>query len=130
MGPWSPKVAPHPPYPQCPEIPWLPHWWWSCCDFAFPLSASSGTGSFSVGRCWRVYWPMHWPEHTHRCHSPLCFLFFYYSHMCIQCLGHFSPRAPPPPLPLLPPLPPVTPCYQAETILPLSQVLLKREYKQ
>jgi hypothetical protein len=51
--------------------------------------------------------------------------------MCIQCLGHFSP------LPRfllypssLPYPPPPTPRYQAETILPLSLVLLKREYKQ
>jgi hypothetical protein len=25
--------------------------------------------------------------------------FFYYIHMCIQCLGHFSPLPPPPPFP-------------------------------
>jgi hypothetical protein len=39
------------------------------------------------------------------------FLFNFYCfiiHMCIQCLGHFSPMLPPPPLPptLLPPSPP------------------------
>jgi hypothetical protein len=32
--------------------------------------------------------------------------------------------------PLLPPSPPLPPHYQAETILPLSLILLKREYKQ
>jgi hypothetical protein len=52
------------------------------------------------------------------------FNFFSFIHMCIQCLGHFSPFPPPPP-------PPPDPrCYQAETILPLSLLLLKREYKQ
>jgi hypothetical protein len=35
--------------------------------------------------------------------------------MCIQCLGHFSP---------------ISPHYQAETILPLALILLKREYMQ
>jgi hypothetical protein len=50
--------------------------------------------------------------------------YFNFIHMCIQCLGHFSP------LPLAPPLPPLTPRYLAETILPLSLILLKREYKQ
>jgi hypothetical protein len=50
--------------------------------------------------------------------------FFYYIHMCIQCLGHFSP------LPPDPSLTPLTPRYQAETILLLPLVLLKREYRQ
>jgi hypothetical protein len=44
-------------------------------------------------------------------------------HICIQCLGHFSPLPPTTSFPL-------TPLYQAETILPLSLILLKREYKQ
>jgi hypothetical protein len=44
--------------------------------------------------------------------------FFSFIHMCIQCLGHFFP------------LPPSPSRYQAETILPLSLILLKREYKQ
>jgi hypothetical protein len=55
--------------------------------------------------------------------------FFIIIHICIQCLGHFSPLShllfpqpsPSPRLPLR---------YQAETILPLSLILLKREYKQ
>jgi hypothetical protein len=42
---------------------------------------------------------------------------FFIIHMCIQYLGHFSPLPPPP-------------RYPAETILPLSLILLKREYKQ
>jgi hypothetical protein len=44
----------------------------------------------------------------------------FFIHMCIQCLGHFSPP---------PSLIPATPRYQAETSLPLSLILLKREYK-
>jgi hypothetical protein len=47
------------------------------------------------------------------------FFFFYYIHMCIQCLGHFSPLSSRPP-----------PNYQAETILPLPLAFLKKEYKQ
>jgi hypothetical protein len=45
------------------------------------------------------------------------FFNFYFIRMCIQCLGHFSP---------LPPAPSLTPHYLAETILPLSLILLKR----
>jgi hypothetical protein len=42
-----------------------------------------------------------------------------------------SPTAYPLPYPRpAPSLSPLTPCYQAETILPLSLILLKREYKQ
>jgi hypothetical protein len=41
----------------------------------------------------------------------------------------FRPCPPFPPT-SLPPLLPLTPCYQAETILPLSLILLKRAYKQ
>jgi hypothetical protein len=49
---------------------------------------------------------------------------FFFIHMCIQCLGHFSPFPPPPPLPTPSPfLLPPTPCYPAETILPLSLLL-------
>jgi hypothetical protein len=45
-------------------------------------------------------------------------------------LGHFSPLPPTPSLtPHSLPYSP-TPRYQAETILPLSLILLKREYKQ
>jgi hypothetical protein len=53
-------------------------------------------------------------------------------HMCIQCLGHFSPLPPPPPLPPTPPPPSLLPPPQnpTESILPLSLILLKREYKQ
>jgi hypothetical protein len=60
------------------------------------------------------------------------FNFYFFSiHMCIQCLGHFSPLPPPPPLPPIPPPPsPLPPSrYPAETILPLFLILLKREYK-
>jgi hypothetical protein len=55
------------------------------------------------------------------------FFNFYFIHMCIQCFSHFSPLPPPPPLP---PFPPQPPQYTAETTLPLSLILLKREYKQ
>jgi hypothetical protein len=54
----------------------------------------------------------------------LIFFNFYFIPMCIQCLGHFSPLSP------TPYLCPLTPLYQAETVLPLSLILLKREYKQ
>jgi hypothetical protein len=58
-------------------------------------------------------------------------LFFSFIHMCKQCLGHFSPFPPPPSLTLTPPPSfPLPSRYQAETILPLSLILLKREYKQ
>jgi hypothetical protein len=49
-------------------------------------------------------------------------------HMCIQCLGHFSPLHAAPSLSPTPSLSPPPPHYQAETILPLSLILLKREY--
>jgi hypothetical protein len=64
--------------------------------------------------------------------TPLSTSFFFFIHMCIQGLGHFSPLPPPPPLPPTPlsPSPPPPPQYPAETILPLSLILLKREYKQ
>jgi hypothetical protein len=57
--------------------------------------------------------------------------FFSFIHMCIQCLGHFSslPSAPSLSLPTLS-LSPLPPHFQAETVLPLSLILLKREYKQ
>jgi hypothetical protein len=51
------------------------------------------------------------------------FIFFPFIHMHIKCLGHFSPT-PPSPSPFLPPH------FQAESVLPLSLILLKREYKQ
>jgi hypothetical protein len=44
------------------------------------------------------------------------FFSFYFIHMYIQCLGHFSPPQPPPY--------PLTPHYPAETIFPLSLILL------
>jgi hypothetical protein len=43
---------------------------------------------------------------------------FFIIHMCIQCLGHFSP------LPYALPCPLPLPQYLAETILPLSLILL------
>jgi hypothetical protein len=55
------------------------------------------------------------------------FFFFHFSfiiHMCIQGLVHFSPLLPPPPLPPTPPPPAPPPQYPAETILPLSLILL------
>jgi hypothetical protein len=49
---------------------------------------------------------------------------FFYSfiHMCIHCLGHFSPCPAPPFFP-----PP--PHFHAEHVLPLSLILLKRRHK-
>jgi hypothetical protein len=46
--------------------------------------------------------------------------FFFYSliHMCTHCLGHFSH-----------PLSPTPPHFQAESVLPLSLILLKRKHK-
>jgi hypothetical protein len=45
-------------------------------------------------------------------------LFFYYSfiHMCVHCLGHFSPQHLPP-------------HFQAAPVLPLSLILLKTRHK-
>jgi hypothetical protein len=55
---------------------------------------------------------------------------FYCSHVHTM-LGSFLPPAPTTPLPPTRPLPlPLTPQYLAEIILPLSLILLKREYKQ
>jgi hypothetical protein len=45
-------------------------------------------------------------------------------HMCIHCLGHFSPMVPTPTISF-----PSPPCFQAETVLPLSLILLKRRHK-
>jgi hypothetical protein len=72
-------------------------------------------------------------ETSEVCRLPYLFIYFilciyFFIHMCIQCLGHFCPL---PPAPSITPYPPtLTPWYQAETILPLSLILLKREYKQ
>jgi hypothetical protein len=52
--------------------------------------------------------------------------------ICAYIVWVISPPVPLP-SPLAPPAPsltPLTPHYQAETILPLSLILLKREYKQ
>jgi hypothetical protein len=58
------------------------------------------------------------------------FLNFYFIHMCIQCLSLFSLIPPASSLSPTPTLSPQPPRYLAETILPLSLILLKREYKQ
>jgi hypothetical protein len=52
-------------------------------------------------------------------------LSFFYSfiHMCIHCLGHFSPLPPPSLSPSFPPQ------FQAGPVLPLSLVLLKKTDK-
>jgi hypothetical protein len=52
-------------------------------------------------------------------------IFFYsFIHMCIHCLGHYFPQ------PLHPhPLLPNPPHFQAEPVLPLSLILLKRRHK-
>jgi hypothetical protein len=70
------------------------------------------------------------------------FLYFLYSfiHMCVHCLGHFSPppALSPFPPPCLPPPHPVSlphpfchspSCFQAEPVLSLSLILLKRRHK-
>jgi hypothetical protein len=60
----------------------------------------------------------------------LYYILFYDSYVHTR-LGSFLPPAPPPlPLTPPPPSPPTPPQYPAETILPLFQILLKREYKQ
>jgi hypothetical protein len=55
----------------------------------------------------------------------LFYFYFYYSfiHMCIHCLGHITP------LPPSPILSPSTSHFQAEPVLPLSQILLKKRHK-
>jgi hypothetical protein len=57
-------------------------------------------------------------------------VFISFIHMCIQCLGLFSSLPPEPTLSPATSLSPLPPHYQAETILPLSLILLKREYMQ
>jgi hypothetical protein len=56
------------------------------------------------------------------------FVFLLYSYVHTM-FGSFLPPSPCP-FSYPPPLPPATPRYPAETILPLSLVLLKTEYKQ
>jgi hypothetical protein len=53
------------------------------------------------------------------------FIYLNYSfiHMCIYCLGHFSPCRPPLLFPLLPAQ------FQAGPVLPLSLILLKKRHK-
>jgi hypothetical protein len=53
----------------------------------------------------------------------LVFPLYSYIHMCIHCLGHFSPMSP---ITSYPPLP----HFQAEPVLPFSPILLKRRHKQ
>jgi hypothetical protein len=51
---------------------------------------------------------------------PRAFFFNSFIHMCINCLGHFSP---------LTPAFPLSPYLQAETVLPSSLILLMRRHK-
>jgi hypothetical protein len=54
----------------------------------------------------------------------LLFIFYYsFIHRCVYCLGHFSP------LPPSPTFSPLLPHFQAEPVLPLSIILLKRRHK-
>jgi hypothetical protein len=80
---------------------------------------------------WWYWWALHLPSrHSTTWATPPAFLalvllfFISFFHMCIQWLGHYSPLPPTPSL--MPPLP----HFQAETVLPLPLILLKREYKQ
>jgi hypothetical protein len=55
-----------------------------------------------------------------------CFIIFKnysFIHMCIHCLGHFSPLFP------FPTLSPPSIQFQAGPVLPLSLILLKKRYK-
>jgi hypothetical protein len=47
-------------------------------------------------------------------HQLNCLLFFSFIHMCIQCLGHFSPLAPTPSFTPTPSPSPPHPCYQVQ----------------
>jgi hypothetical protein len=61
------------------------------------------------------------PSWCHNLVSRDLFLNYSFIHMCIHCLGHFSPLASlPHPLP---------PHFQAEPVLPLSLILLKKRHK-
>jgi hypothetical protein len=53
------------------------------------------------------------------------FVFNLFIHMCIHCLGHFSPL--PPTYSFFPCTPPL---FQAQPVLPLSLISLKRKHKQ
>jgi hypothetical protein len=55
--------------------------------------------------------------------SKITLKIYSFIHMCIHCLGHFSP------LPLPPPSPPHPLHFQAEPVLPSSPILLKRRHK-
>jgi hypothetical protein len=59
-----------------------------------------------------------------------CACVFFCIHMCIQCLGHFYLLHTAFLTPTSPSLIPSYPCYLAETILLLSLILLKRQYKE
>jgi hypothetical protein len=49
----------------------------------------------------------------------ILFIYLFIIHMCIQCLGHFSPLPPPPPLPPTPPLPlPPPPRFRQKLFCP------------
>jgi hypothetical protein len=50
-------------------------------------------------------------------------IFYSFIHVCIHCLGDFSSLLP------APSLSPTPPRFQAEPVLPLSRILLKRRHK-
>jgi hypothetical protein len=67
-------------------------------------------------------------DDTTREQKHLNFFFFFNSYVHTM-LGSFLPPSPHP-LPYPPAISPPPPRYLAETILPLSLILLKKEYKQ
>jgi hypothetical protein len=71
-------------------------------------------------KTWRVkghcIWALNKKKSMSYKHVSFFFFFnfyFFIIHMCIQCLGHFSPLPPPPPLP--PTLPPSSPLHPLNT---------------
>jgi hypothetical protein len=84
---------------------------WGQLSYPMPHFLLLGTSTTSVFTIWNT--------------SLVVFFFnFYFIHMCIQAWVISPLTRSPLPLTPLPPLPPLTLCYQAETILPLSLILL------
>jgi hypothetical protein len=114
-------------YPQKPWfivlIPLFP-WKFSILLFSSLLRVGIGVSNYY---CVFAYFSIQFYQFL----PQIFILFFYYSYVH-TILGSFLPSAPTPSLTtyLTPSLSPPTRRYLAETILPLSLILLEREYKQ
>jgi hypothetical protein len=99
---------------------WLSFLWFLFCFCFFIVVMGEGT-----------FWHLHRFLPCINITLPICwaifikFFYYYYLfiHMCVHCLGHFSP------LPHSPPSLSLSPHFQPETFLPLSLILLNRRLK-